>query len=411
MRLQRLGCDCRAVSMTALTTTSSFSPLKTEVSNIAIRLREPEEADEAPGQSMLAQLTPAIMEALKDIYSACTAATAFPVFVLPPAEVSSEETLEYIRSVHVKLTREFGMTLEVPANQPAILFLPASDSVPNSVISLFETAPDLPAAVVLAFDSPRSRVPKVDTFDDEPDPQQVQRQLRFGKPGAGVIALLLTNENLPSMLAAVSHVDQENGHYDNMTPFWQKEALPAGNLSLLARTCFADREQLAELPVLSRIHRSAFQQANRQQPGVLELSRLAQLMLERAQVNAGLLDNPFVFDDKALDASANEDNEVKQPAWGCIVHNAGSADTAGKRLTALGTALYHFHIDLNPVSAESATNIVIEVGDLGRASGVAQLALGVAHAAQRIAPVLVAEFVEGNGIAFAFIMPPAPSSR
>ena len=55
---------------------------------------------------------------------------------------------------------------------PSILHLPSGDSAANRVISLFAStsAPDLPGALVLAFDSPLSQVREADPFDHEETP-------------------------------------------------------------------------------------------------------------------------------------------------------------------------------------------------------------------------------------------------
>lgn len=83
---------------------------------------------------------------------------------------------------------------------------------------------------------------------------------------------------------------------------------------------------------------------------------------------------------------------------------------AGKRLAALGGALYYFNMDLSPVDNAAALNVVTRIGDTGRASGIGQLALALVYAAQKTAPALCAEFLPGDSIAASFVMPAGAGS-
>jgi hypothetical protein len=164
------------------------------------------------------------------------------------------------------------------------------------------------------------------------------------------------------------------------------------------------RAELAELPVLGRVHRAAIRQPGPARTGVLELKRIFQDAIEQAQINAGLIDPPFVFNDTPV--KTNEGN-AKPAAETCaaIVHNAGSVEVAGKRLAALGSALYYFEIDLSPVDNDAVLNVVNRIGDTGRAAGIGQLALALVYAAQKAAPALCAEFMHDDSIAASFVMP------
>lgn len=405
LRQRRFACDCRAVAIAGLVATSDLPLVDAEHPNIDIgqQVRNPDNAVERVGASILDLLTPAITDALSKVYSVSPAALVFPIYVSPPAEISGEEVLARIRAIHADLAETFEPGVNSPIAAPAVLFLPSGDGAANSVISLFEGTPDLPGAVVLAFDSPFSRNAQNDPLDDEATPEQARKEQWSGKPGEGVIALLLTNAELPSMLATIGEMDSGAEH-DSMTPFWEKSLQPGGNLALLVSVSAASRGELAALPVLGRIHRAAFRPAAQSRTGVLEMTRLIQAALERAQVNAGVIDPPFSFDDVAADSPKEEQEVEKKTSCGWIVHNAGGVDVAGKRLAALGSSLYYFGIDLSPVDADAATNFITRVGDLGKAAGVGQLALGVAQAARQAGPVLCAEYSGEDGIAVSFIM-------
>lgn len=406
MRQRRFACDCRAIAIAGLANHSALPLPVAELPHVDIVWNVADNKQDRTGQTILDQLAPAITDALSKMYSACPASIVFPVFVSPPSEVSGEEVLARIRTIHAELADALDRGIKPNAGFPSILFLPAGDCTPNSVISLFETTPDLPGAIVLAFDSPLSRAASIDTLDDEPSPEQIKKEQQIGKPNEGAVAMLLTNAALPSMLSAIAGIDG-NGEQDSMTPFWEKSLQPEGSLALLVSVGAARRDELAQLPVLGRVHRAAFRQATQQRAGVLELTRLVQSALERAQVNAGLIDIPFVFGGAQADAPKEEEADAIPSRCGWIVHNAGGVEVAGKRLASLGSALYYFGIDLNPVEVNAATNIVPRIGDLGKASGVGQLAVSVAQAARQAGPVLCAEYSGEDGIAVSFVMPAA----
>jgi hypothetical protein len=177
-----------------------------------------------------------------------------------------------------------------------------------------------------------------------------------------------------------------------------------GQLEALARTDTAMREELSGMPVLGRIHRAVVRQCEGARSGVLDMTRRLQDALEHAQINAGLIDLPFSWEDER-DVPPNPAAGQAGTRCGAIVHNAGGVDVAGKRLAALGSALYYFDVDLSPVDNQAAVNIVTSIGDTGRGAGVGQLALCFVSASVYAAPVLCAEFLDGENVATSFVMP------
>ncbi len=406
LRQRRFACDCKALAIASLNVGSEVPLLDADTSNVDILTHRPDAAEESSSNSILDQLSPAMTEALTSLYTACGASVAFPIYVMPPAEVSGEEVVARVRAIHANLVDTMQPKIKSESGALSVLFLPTSDCTSNSLISLFETTPDLPGAVVLAFDSPHYRVAlHDDEIDDDLDSEQLKKRQYMGKPNEAVTALLLTNTELPSMLTAVSGMTGEKNEQDSMTPFWEKTMQASGNLAMLARASSVLREELAQLPTLGRLHKAVFRQPTQPRSGVLDMTRLLQGALERAQVNAGLINPPFVFEDAPQDQSNKAPEEEATNRCSHVIHNAGGVDVAGSRLAALSSALYYFDIDLNLVDVATATNIVTRIGDMGRASGVSLLALSVAHAAQQSGPVLCAEFSEGEGIATSFVMP------
>lgn len=403
MRQRRFGCDCRMVAFSRIGLSTPVPLPDPGQPNVDIR---PVELDEGAGRgngSLLDCLGSAISDALYSIYSTCRASIAFPIYVLPPSDLLGEEVLVHLRTVQSAIAGEFAPELNARLVQPPILFLPAADSVPGSVLSLFESAPDMPGALILAFDSPYLRTPAgEDAFDDEPDAASIARQRLSGRPSEAVVALLMTNAELPSMLAAIAPVPDADVA-DSMTPFWEKAIHAGGALESLSRMPHEIRAELVDLPVLGRVHRAAIRQPSAERTGVLELTRIFQDALEQAQINAGLIARPFVFNDTPPET--DEGNAKPPETCAAIVHNAGSVEVAGRRLAALGSALYYFEIDLSPVDGDAVLNVVNRIGDTGRASGIGQLALALVYAAQKAAPALCAEFMPDDSIAASFVMP------
>ena len=403
MRNRRFGCDCRVVALSRLGLVSPGPIPDPGQPNVDIRPALLDADDNPPDSPLLDRMAPAIADALFMVYSTCRASLAFPVYVLPPAEIPGEEVLAYVRATQSTLAAELAP--EMNAARPLALFLPAADSVPGSLLSLFEVSPDLPGAVILAFDSPLSRM-SMDAveFDDEPDPARVAREQQNGKPSEAVVALLVTNAELPSMLAATS-LQPSSGSDGSMTPFWEKAIHAEGWPGILAATSEELRAELHNLPVLGRLHRAAVRQTDTARSGALALTRVLQEAIEQAQINAGLIVPSFVHEEESVDAGQQKEPHPGGRHCEAIVHNAGSVEIAGKRLAALGSALYYFGTDLSPVDPDASLNVVTRIGDMGRASGLAQLALALACTAQKSAPALCADFMQDGAVAASFIVP------
>lgn len=405
MQTRRFSCDCRVMAIGDLAINANGPLELPEGLSVSIDIvTADEKATTVAKTDLFDALEPAIVDALGYVYQECGAAAVFPIYVVPPASVSAADVIKRVREINAKLIADMMLSVKPKAGTPSVLFLPSGDSAANSVIALFENTPDLPGAVVLAFDSPLSQAAGLSSDEDASE-----QDTPFGKPSHGVFALLFTNADLPAMLNAVAgrreSVEEE---HDSLTPFWEKNQQPTGNLALLTMASLELREELAQLPAIARIHRAAFVQTgkSKDKERVLELSRTFTTLLERAQINAGLIDVPFLSDAADGQADGKKEGEEKAPAgsrceW--LVHNAGEPGRIGTRLSAMGSALLYFKIDRNPT--EIATNIVSKVGNLGRATPIGMLALALVQAQGKGAPVLCAEFSEPDGIAVAFAVP------
>ena len=228
----------------------------------------------------------------------------------------------------------------------------------------------------------------------------------FGLPSQGVFAMFVTNPSLDAMLEKIAgrRIVDESQH-DSLTPFWEKSEKLTGKLALLGLVSPAMRDALGALPIIAHIHRAAVGQASKEKGRVVELTRQFTALLDRAHVNAALMDAPFVADDikqeAQQDAQADKIKPESRCAW--LVHNAGHTTGIGPWLSAMGGALMYFESDLNPTVM--ATNVVSKIGNLGCATPVGVLAMALAYAHEKKGPVLCAQLSAPDAVALSFVVP------
>lgn len=406
-RLQ-FGCDCRAVAMTqVLTTTVMDDPLLPEseaihVSTVALdELNETSNIDELG--DVLKHLHAGINEALSTLYAQCAAAAHFSVYVAPPADLGGEAVISAVRQIRSRFVADTG------ASEP-VLFLPLRDSAAESLIGLFDANPELPGAVVLAFDSPWWRAQRLAESawqgnEDESAPGDPRRWL--GAPGQGIFALFVTHPELDNMLA---NLTRQHNPLDPMTPYWEKIVGAASIPLALANLSDLAHDQLRRQKPMARIHRPAvttFEVAQSEHFGLMSRQAAAQgieALIERAQIHAAQIDLSLEL--PPGDEPSRSEDGTPSPATRCdwLVHNVGGVDCGGPRLASLGVALVKRGLDLDPIAA--ATNVTVNVGDLGQARGVGMLALAVGRAVAGEGAALCAEFVGSDRLSLYFAQVP-----
>lgn len=387
------GCDCRGVVMTQVAQPEGAMPafgLKGQAVEISSF-----EGGAAEDIELLAHLRDGISEALAALYKRSPGAAVFPLYVCPPVETSGDEVFACVSEARALAIAQNQLRERGGGEFNRCLFLPGGDSIADRVIGLFDSAPDLPGAVVLAFDSEWLRAGQ--TEDDSPDPDVVERRQWIGSPSQGVFALLLTHPNLEAMLEASEQFEFEP---EAMTPHWDRGLQGCGHQVLLAALRPEEKVSLRQAPLLARIHRAAFARMPSGRSQALAVVRQLQGLVERAQINAALIDCPF----EALPAAEPKQDD-EPPVCGWLVHNAGGVGCSGNRLAALGAALYNRGVSVDPI--DMATNLVVQGGDYGQACGLALLAVTVARATEERAAVLCAEFLGADGIGLFFTVPPA----
>lgn len=390
LRHRQFGCDCRGLAMLQLQQPNASETAAAPVLGVAATLIN--ELPPAPSdESIQAALGEGLHAVVLELYANCPAAARLPYYIVPPANSVGEEVLALVRDTLTRVAGELGLAAARPAT---VLYLPGGDSAANRVIGLFESAPDLPGVVVLAFDSPQLATP-VDDFDfDELSPEQKERRKWQGLPGHGVFGLLLTPPALPDLLANLSAASAGD-ESDAMTPYWQKnfDRPAAGRLVKLTPD---ESEALLAAPVLGRIHRAeAVPLDDKQRSGGRALIRIVAASISNAAINATLKDWPFDG------ATADADAAPAELACGWLLHNCGAVDCGGTRLAALSVGLIEAGSELDPINA--ATNLVVDAGDLGQARSLGLLAMTVARAAGSGQPALAVEFAGPAELSLGFV--------
>lgn len=384
LQQRRFACDCRIVAISNLVVND-----KLELSATGQVLFQTTTSDEAKAahasDNLLEGLETAVTDALRHVYAKCAAAAVLPIYIVSPPDTSIAEVYARIRAIHNRLAADLALPIALKNDVPAIRVLPQGKTATNAVIDLFETIPDFPGAVILAFDSPLL----ANLADQEPT--------RKGKPSHGAFALLMTHTELPAFLKMLAEAPSADTPKEWITSADMGKQVPE-QMALLHALPAPLVKGLGSLPVLARVHKTASIQ--HAAPGVSKLTLLAKTLIERGQINAGMADLPQIGGE--VDAPPT-DKPAPTCAW--LVHNAGTADYSGSNLSAVMTALSYFGIDMHPF--KTATNSVQQIGDLNLATSLAMLALTLAQSAAQKGPVMCAEFSQPDGLTVGFVVPSA----
>jgi len=369
MAWRRYGCDCRFVAVTGL-----LQRKEPEASKLENVIWESASAAPTSSQDVLETLQPHIGEALEALYKQCAAAQHFPIYLLPATNVAGEEALNAIR----ELTQ---------AKQ--IAYLPYASDTPQRIINLFESQPELPGCVAIGFDS----LPSAAAGEDE------EKDLQ-GPSGQAVVALLLTHQDLETRLKKLEDLDSEQ-NLDPLTPYWDREEFTQAEHQLLSQIPQPQRQQLAELPVLARLHRGIpFQYPANQLPKQQFLQPLQDSLLN-AFINAGVVQPEPPILASNLEQVVSTKTPASELAW--LVHNAGNQVSAGPRLGGILRALSNLDIELDPF--KQGHNTVESYGDTGMAQPLLLLALSARQAAQTGGPVLCTEYSSPGEASFYLTQP------
>ncbi|NTV09212.1 MAG: hypothetical protein HGA47_00350, partial [Zoogloea sp.] len=233
----RFGCDCRGAVISGL----SLGPetLEAALPSADVPSDEDEEPDDAeedadfpmPERSpAMAEFAGPLKQALEAIYQSAPAALALPVFVLPPAHVAATEAFEVIRDLIIEIAEALERGDIVEAAGVQVRFVPGGDTPSESILRIFNNQPDLPGALILAFDSPAQRdeaafEKAISSEERAAIAAQIgERSTWHGEPQTAAVALLVTHPDAEAMLAGISDLAWDNSLPDDaLVPYWQRQ--------------------------------------------------------------------------------------------------------------------------------------------------------------------------------------------
>ncbi len=306
------------------------------------------------GDRLLASLT----QSLANLFSQCPGAQRLPIFVA--------ESMLFDREL---ASRAIAACSDA-AILPQVRVLPFAEGVANEIFARFESDPSLPGAIFLSVDGSD----QVDTDDEDalmPAPL---------KTADALVLLLFTHpEYAAANMELVAGTGPTGEQVDPMTPFWERSQRQLQGLTeRLSRFPSEARDSLAALEVLGKLRRPV--EVVGKKPESAWRSAI-----EHALINAEL--KQIYFQPEPKEATASDTEEDIPCAW--IVHNAGTYETSGDRLAALGRGLDAHGIELNII--RQATNVLAQV-KLGVVDQWASVALALTRAQALEAPTLWAVF-------------------
>ena len=331
---------------------------------------------------------------LTEIFTAltmrCPAALTFPVYVLGPSDRAFAEHADMVQKARAAAVSTMGSAWPPEITLGAVLGLQQREASPQELIDLCATQPELPGAIVLAFESPLATQANTKT----PEHEQW-----FGKAGQALVGMLLTAPILPDVLAKLQEMAPK-GADDVMTPYWDRTQLASGMMTALAPLPTDWRQALADMPTIAQLRRPAWVDlAEKARP--TQVTQNLRRILEQAGVNAALIEPTFAFNGEASkEAPKAPPVQMSDSTW--LVHNAGSIDVCGSRIAGIGLALSGAGMDLDVASEGS--NVAIHAGDCGCATPYLMLALAAAKTAQLQKPILVT-FFQSRHVAMSFVLP------
>lgn len=315
------------------------------------------DASTTPEERLLASLT----NTLSDLFGQCPGAQRLPIYVAESALFDRELAARAVAACCDE------------KQQPQVRILPAADGVAEAVFSRFESDPLAPGALFLAMDGPSV----IEDYDED----------EFGstapKHADALVVLLFTHPDFDLAFNELETAPGQDGEeVDPMTPFWERNRRQLqGMTERLARMPIEARAALFELPILGQLRRPVAVAGKKAESAWRSA-------IEQALINANLKKLAFsVEPTEKTDAEDAESEDEIPCAW--IVHNAGSFETSGERLAALGRGLDAHGIELNII--RQATNVLAQV-KLGAVDQWASVALALSRAQALEAPTLWAAF-------------------
>lgn len=391
LKNRRAGIDCRWAVTADVIFHGDTKPLIEDTEQTATRFYT------APSPVMSSWPQRALIELFNDLFSTIPWAMTLPVAVCGPVDQSTV--------VHQSLVRQSRQTA-LTYQQDDFSKLVSSDVISlqddnrgiyAAVHDVFMRRRDWPGIVVVAFDN---RI--VDVANDF-DMGAVNNSLNekekwLGKAGRAISLLVLSQEELSDVLPRLDELGEEAA-LNNLTPYWERQKIPAGMAGHLMKWPKAWRDNFAAMQPIAKLHRTSFVEV-RGNESISQRAENTKSAIIEAAINASLNELEFVFEDELEPTSAQMDSRIAETGW--LFHNAGDISCCGDRMASMSLAMWQAGIELNPI--DQATNTVMTVGDCGVATRYVWLALALQRAAIEGRPVLHIEHAQGE-LAVNFIVP------
>lgn len=396
MQLRRAMIECRWAAIADVRYLGDVSEQCLDTEQTVTRIFTPQE-----NQSSNKWPLHSLIQTLGELFTQCPAATCLPIAVNGPAHMSSDDLITLMQEARTQALEQQGLkTLDkVP---PELVTLSArGNHIHTTLFQLFADNPSWPGVITVAFDTPWSAPDDPPSANWDFNTEVSETEKWIGKPGRAITVLLLTTENLSTVLTKINALGDQ-ALTDNMTPYWEREHIPIGMAGFLSKIPKAWRDSLATTPPVAAIHRATSVAISTVSSSPVTANTAAKVPLaERvkllsnaiatAAIDARLIEPLFVFEEQS-----EQPIEPAQPIHSCgwLIHNAGHISYSGERMALLGSAMWDQSIDLNPIN--QATNVVMTHGDCGEAARWLWLALGLQRVAALSTPVLCVEFEQVN---------------
>jgi hypothetical protein len=347
------------------------------------------DAPSCPPQGDITQLRSMLSEMLSKLYLTAPMASCLPIAFTGSSCFAAAQLETVIRQA--RAAARTGLALDLlPQLQPDLIALsPREQSLHAAMLALFEGNPSWPAVLVLTFDSLEQTAAEGNAASVLPDGVRMRESEKWrGVPASALVAMLLTPHMLATALQGLAKISGADA-ITEMTPYWERERIPAGLGNFLASLPAARRHDFDALPVLGRLH--AGRPVNLGASGFAsDRIEMIRATLNEAAIDAGLLEPVFEWDGESISLGTPA-MTVRQSAW--LIHNAGDYAHAGNRMSQLAAALWQSGMEFDPV--ENGTNTATAIGDCGEAMPWLWQAMALQRAQHEQAPVVCAIFDDG----------------
>lgn len=393
LRNRRTSVDCRWAVTADVIFHGDAKPLTENTEQTATHFYT------APSPALPSWPQNALVELLDGLFNAMPGAITLPIAICGPVDQAGREHEILVRQARQKVLARQQEDFSKLVLSDIIQLSSDNRGVYAALHDIFMRRRDWPAIVVVAFDSRIADM--ADSFDMVDVGSSLSESEKWlGKAGRSISLLVVSQTELVDVLPKLDALG-EGVSIDSLTPYWERQKIPAGMAGHLMKWPKAWRDNFASMQPIARLHRASFVELSDNEP-LSQRAKKTESAIADAAINASLKDLDFVFEgeSEAESANAQSDNRITETGW--LFHNAGDIGYCGDRMAAMSLAMWQSGIELNPV--DQATNTVMVVGDCGVASRYVWLALALQRIASDGKPVLRVECAE-NELMADFVVP------